>query len=142
MPNQARDAQGDTATACGINPIKLFRELDSALDDKPILVADGGDFVATSATPCVRGIGKTAFRKRLGFNGTRKEGICAPTCSAAAGDLPPWIVGGRHRRPRAPSIRLHRQRGQREHNRRVGGAQRAQPEPRLGGRFVSDILHS
>lgn len=63
MPNQARDAQGDTATACGINPIKLFRELDSALDDKPILVADGGDFVATSATPCVRGIGKTAFRK-------------------------------------------------------------------------------
>jgi thiamine pyrophosphate-dependent acetolactate synthase large subunit-like protein len=33
----------------GINPIKLFRELDKILDDNTILVADGGDFVATSA---------------------------------------------------------------------------------------------
>ncbi len=33
----------------GINPIKLFRELDPMLDDNTILVADGGDFVATSA---------------------------------------------------------------------------------------------
>jgi thiamine pyrophosphate-dependent acetolactate synthase large subunit-like protein len=33
----------------GINPIKLFRELDPILDDNTILVADGGDFVATSA---------------------------------------------------------------------------------------------
>ena len=33
----------------GINPIKLFRELDVILDDNTILVADGGDFVATSA---------------------------------------------------------------------------------------------
>jgi thiamine pyrophosphate-dependent acetolactate synthase large subunit-like protein len=33
----------------GINPIKLFRELEPELDDNSILVADGGDFVATSA---------------------------------------------------------------------------------------------
>ena len=33
----------------GINPIKLFRELDNILDDNTILIADGGDFVATSA---------------------------------------------------------------------------------------------
>ncbi|MFN8299855.1 MAG: thiamine pyrophosphate-binding protein [Chitinophagales bacterium] len=33
----------------GINPIKLFREMDPLLDDNTILVADGGDFVATSA---------------------------------------------------------------------------------------------
>jgi len=32
-----------------INPIGLFRKLDPMLDDKSILVADGGDFVATSA---------------------------------------------------------------------------------------------
>ena len=34
----------------GINPIKLFRELDPRLDDNTVLVADGGDFVATSAS--------------------------------------------------------------------------------------------
>lgn len=33
----------------GINPVKLFRALDTILDDNTILVADGGDFVATSA---------------------------------------------------------------------------------------------
>jgi thiamine pyrophosphate-dependent acetolactate synthase large subunit-like protein len=33
----------------GINPIKLFRELEPELDDNTILIADGGDFVATSA---------------------------------------------------------------------------------------------
>ena len=43
------DAQAKAPTKAGINPIKLFRELDPALDDQTILVADGGDFVATSA---------------------------------------------------------------------------------------------
>ncbi len=43
------NAQADLATERGINPLKLFRELDPALDDNTILVADGGDFVATSA---------------------------------------------------------------------------------------------
>lgn len=33
----------------GINPIQLFRELEPQLDDNTILIADGGDFVATSA---------------------------------------------------------------------------------------------
>lgn len=33
----------------GINPIQLFRTLDSSLKDNTILVADGGDFVATSS---------------------------------------------------------------------------------------------
>jgi len=42
-------AQANTPTDRGINPIKLFRELDPALEDNTILVADGGDFVATSA---------------------------------------------------------------------------------------------
>ncbi|MBW8051961.1 MAG: thiamine pyrophosphate-binding protein [Cytophagales bacterium] len=32
-----------------INPIGLFRKLEPMLDDKSVLVADGGDFVATSA---------------------------------------------------------------------------------------------
>jgi thiamine pyrophosphate-dependent acetolactate synthase large subunit-like protein len=33
----------------GINPLKLFRELDRSMDDRSILVADGGDFVATAS---------------------------------------------------------------------------------------------
>ena len=41
--------QADAAVHIGVNPIKLFRELDPALDDNTILIADGGDFVATSA---------------------------------------------------------------------------------------------
>jgi len=31
----------------GINPVALFRELETLLKDKTVLVADGGDFVAT-----------------------------------------------------------------------------------------------
>ncbi|MEZ5054369.1 MAG: thiamine pyrophosphate-binding protein [Chitinophagales bacterium] len=33
----------------GMNPIELFRALDKILDDNTVLVADGGDFVATAA---------------------------------------------------------------------------------------------
>jgi thiamine pyrophosphate-dependent acetolactate synthase large subunit-like protein len=43
------NAQADAAVDRGINPIKLFRELEPELDENTILVADGGDFVATSA---------------------------------------------------------------------------------------------
>jgi thiamine pyrophosphate-dependent acetolactate synthase large subunit-like protein len=41
--------QASAAVNRGINPIQLFRELDPALDDNTVLIADGGDFVATSA---------------------------------------------------------------------------------------------
>jgi len=41
--------QAAAPTRQGVNPIQLFRELDPILDDNTILVADGGDFVATSA---------------------------------------------------------------------------------------------
>lgn len=41
--------QATAPTLQGINPIQLFRELEPLLDDNTILVADGGDFVATSA---------------------------------------------------------------------------------------------
>jgi len=43
------NSQADAPVDKGINPIKLFRELEPELDDNTILVADGGDFVATSA---------------------------------------------------------------------------------------------
>ncbi len=33
----------------GINPVALFKELEKLLEDKTILVADGGDFVATAS---------------------------------------------------------------------------------------------
>ncbi|WP_369601523.1 thiamine pyrophosphate-binding protein [Hahella sp. SMD15-11] len=41
----------DKAAAPGeqVNPVRLFRELDKLLDDRAVLVADGGDFVATAA---------------------------------------------------------------------------------------------
>src|SRR5205814_6498861 len=45
----AIDAQASAPCARGINPIKLFRELEPQLDDRTILVADGADFVATAA---------------------------------------------------------------------------------------------
>jgi thiamine pyrophosphate-dependent acetolactate synthase large subunit-like protein len=38
-----------TESSSGINPIQLFRRLDPILSDNTILIADGGDFVATSA---------------------------------------------------------------------------------------------
>lgn len=53
---RARDAKRETsideqagAGVQGINPLQLFRNLEPQLDDNTILVADGGDFVATSA---------------------------------------------------------------------------------------------
>lgn len=49
------DEQANASVNQGINPIKLFRVLEPELDDNTILVADGGDFVATSAytlRPC------------------------------------------------------------------------------------------
>ena len=54
---RARDAareenisqQASARTERGINPVRLFRELDPELEDNAILVADGGDFVATAS---------------------------------------------------------------------------------------------
>ena len=43
------DQQANAPTDRGVNPIKLFRELDPEFADNTILVADGGDFVATAA---------------------------------------------------------------------------------------------
>ncbi len=50
--DKQRDAGIDeqlTAPPSGINPLSLFRTLDAQMSDKTVLVADGGDFVATSA---------------------------------------------------------------------------------------------
>ncbi len=43
------DTQAAAPVDKGINPIQLFREMEPQLDDNTILIADGGDFVATSA---------------------------------------------------------------------------------------------
>lgn len=43
------DKQANAPVPRGINPVNLFRELDPELDDNTILVADGGDFVATAS---------------------------------------------------------------------------------------------
>lgn len=36
-------------TASHLNPIKVLQELDKALPDNAILIADGGDFVGSAA---------------------------------------------------------------------------------------------
>lgn len=53
---RARDDQRETnikkmseEVQTGINPLKLFKQLDTHLDKNTVLVADGGDFVATAA---------------------------------------------------------------------------------------------
>jgi len=49
---KAREAEIDEqATAGGeyVNPLRLFRELDRAIGDDAVMVADGGDFVATAS---------------------------------------------------------------------------------------------
>lgn len=50
--DNAREKQIDTQAleqTNGINPVNLFRSLDSLLNDNTVLVVDGGDFVATSS---------------------------------------------------------------------------------------------
>ncbi|MBI1193700.1 MAG: thiamine pyrophosphate-binding protein [Bacteroidetes bacterium] len=46
---QEIDAQATDSGGMGINPLQLFRELNKQLDDRAVLVADGGDFVGTGA---------------------------------------------------------------------------------------------
>ncbi|HLP49343.1 MAG TPA: thiamine pyrophosphate-dependent enzyme, partial [Chitinophagales bacterium] len=43
------DTQAAAPVDKGINPIKLFREMEPLMDENTILIADGGDFVATGA---------------------------------------------------------------------------------------------
>jgi len=43
------DAQASDSGGTGINPLQLFRALNERLDDRAVLVADGGDFVGTGA---------------------------------------------------------------------------------------------
>ncbi|XP_057297847.1 2-hydroxyacyl-CoA lyase 2-like [Hydractinia symbiolongicarpus] len=46
---QANKMKADGETGSLINPVKLLHELENALDDNSIIVADGGDFVGTAA---------------------------------------------------------------------------------------------
>ncbi|MDT8437880.1 MAG: thiamine pyrophosphate-binding protein [Wenzhouxiangellaceae bacterium] len=43
------DQQAATSGDPGVNPLKLFRALDTVIGDDSVLVADGGDFVATAS---------------------------------------------------------------------------------------------
>ena len=43
------DQQAETSGEQGVNPLKLFRKLDEVIGDDSMLVADGGDFVATAS---------------------------------------------------------------------------------------------
>ncbi|XOV93888.1 MAG: thiamine pyrophosphate-binding protein [Bacteroidota bacterium] len=42
-------AQAQTTSNAGINPLQLFKLLDRELTDKSVIIADGGDFVGTAA---------------------------------------------------------------------------------------------
>jgi len=41
--------QAEAAVPYGVSPLRLLRELDDFLDDRALLVADGGDFVGTAS---------------------------------------------------------------------------------------------
>lgn len=43
------DRQAKTSGEQGVNPLELFRKLDQVIGDDSVLVADGGDFVATAS---------------------------------------------------------------------------------------------
>ncbi|TVP61444.1 MAG: thiamine pyrophosphate-binding protein, partial [Halomonadaceae bacterium] len=43
------DNLGSSTPETGVNPIAFFRSLDQQLEDEDILIADGGDFIATAA---------------------------------------------------------------------------------------------
>lgn len=43
------DAEAAQPAASGVNPLRLLRELDAQLPDDSVVVADGGDFVATAS---------------------------------------------------------------------------------------------
>jgi len=43
------DRQASTSGEQGVNPLSLFRKLDDVIGDDSVLVADGGDFVATAS---------------------------------------------------------------------------------------------
>jgi acetolactate synthase-1/2/3 large subunit len=43
------DADAAVDSSAGVNPVRLFRELDRILDEGSVMVADGGDFVATAS---------------------------------------------------------------------------------------------
>ncbi|MEM8963902.1 MAG: thiamine pyrophosphate-binding protein [Acidobacteriota bacterium] len=42
-------SRAEQVTDVGVNPLHLCREIDKVLDDDSVLVADGGDFVATAS---------------------------------------------------------------------------------------------
>jgi len=42
-------SRAEVTPAAGVNPLRLLRELDAFLDERALLVADGGDFVGTAA---------------------------------------------------------------------------------------------
>ncbi|MBX2902820.1 MAG: thiamine pyrophosphate-binding protein [Chitinophagales bacterium] len=46
---QSIEEKANAPVNVGLNPIALLKNLDAALDDNSILIADGGDFVATAA---------------------------------------------------------------------------------------------
>lgn len=43
------ERQAETEPAAGVHPLRLLRELDRFLDERAVIVADGGDFVGTAA---------------------------------------------------------------------------------------------
>lgn len=43
------DAQAEAGAPDGVHPLRLFRELDRLIESDSVLVADGGDFVATAS---------------------------------------------------------------------------------------------
>jgi len=77
----------------GVNPVRLFQLMDTLLTDKSVLVADGGDFVATAAY-VLRPRGPLCWFDPGAFGTLGVGGGFAMGVKAARPDSEVWLVWG------------------------------------------------
>ncbi len=85
--------QAATAGEGGLNPLRLLCELDDFLDDRALLVADGGDFVGT-ASYVVRARSPLAWLDPGVFGTLGVGGGFALGAALARPDAETWILWG------------------------------------------------
>jgi acetolactate synthase-1/2/3 large subunit len=94
--DDAREADIDEQAAGGgdgVNPLKLFRKLDAVIGDDSVLVADGGDFVAT-ASYTVKPRGPLRWLDPGAFGTLGVGGGFALGATRARPDAQVWILYG------------------------------------------------
>lgn len=89
---QENALKGD-AVGEGVNPVKLFQVMDTLLTERSVLVADGGDFVATAAY-VLRPRAPLCWFDPGAFGTLGVGGGFAMGVKAAAAESEVWIVWG------------------------------------------------